>query len=126
MRCSSSAASCSRPSLWASSARTESSRIAVRMSLMLSGCTRLRAGYPDQRGPNTNCLSATEQLVAQPYHRIVFPVGHAFLHWDQRVVGDLDAFRADFGAALGDVAISEAVLFLRLVAPVEGVQRMHL
>src|ERR1700731_1796375 len=53
---------------------------------------------PGSTGLNPKCFSATEQLVAQPYHRIVFPVGHAFLHWDQRVVGDLDAFRADFGA----------------------------
>jgi hypothetical protein len=47
------------------------------------------------------------------------------LHRDQRVVGDLDVFRADLGAALGDVALAQAVLLLRLAAPVQSVQRMH-
>src|SRR5215469_2003896 len=69
--------------------------------------------------------SAAEQLVAQPDHRVVFAVGDSFLHRDQRVVGDLDVFRAHLGAALGDVAVAQAELFLRLVTPVAGVQWMH-
>ena len=52
-------------------------------------------------------------------------VGNAFLHRDDRVVCDLDVFRTDFGAAFGDVAQAEAVLLAQLLAPVEGVQWMH-
>src|ERR1700753_1695808 len=119
MRCSISAASSGRPSLRASSARTDSSRIAVRMSLTLWTLPMVR-GYPDgrqreraariplgnlaARSPKRRLLAAPEHLVTEPHDRVVLGVGHAFLHGDQRVVGDLDVFGAHLGAALGDVA----------------------
>src|SRR5262249_51201865 len=39
-------------------------------------------------------------LVAEPDQRVVLAADDAFLHRDQRVVGDLDVLRADLGAAL--------------------------
>src|SRR5918998_6134962 len=129
MRCSISAASSLRPSLRASSARLVSSRIAVRMSLMLWGSRMftglpfvvdwpLYEGYPRSTPP--------EQLVAQPHHRVVLAVRCAFLHRNQRVVGDLDVLGAHLGAALGDVAVAEALRSLReLLAVGARIQRVH-
>src|SRR5437660_11367796 len=101
MRRSISAASSCRPSRRASWARTDNSRIAVRMSLMLM-VSRMSPtlpfhlagrpmGYPNRRGL-THGSSATEQLVTQPHHRVVLAVGDPLFHRDQRVVGDLDVF----------------------------------
>src|SRR5262245_53471198 len=49
-------------------------------------------------------LRAQADLRTEPDHRVVLAVDHPFLHRDDRVVGDVDALRAHFGAALGDVA----------------------
>jgi hypothetical protein len=57
---------------------------------------------------------------------IVVLVGDALLQGDDRVVGDVDAFRADLGAALGDVAVAEAELLEGEPPAVQGVERMHL
>src|SRR5581483_1408438 len=81
-------------------------------------------GFYVRRGKSS--LPAPEELVAEPHHGVVLAVDHPLLHRDECVVGDLDVFRTDLGAALGDVAEAEAVLLLRLVAPVERVERVHL
>src|SRR5580700_4424340 len=47
-------------------------------------------------------------LGSEPDQRVVLAPGHAFLHRDERIVGDLDVLRADLGAALGDVAVTES------------------
>src|SRR5439155_21600588 len=62
-------------------------------------CVRSRGS-----GPGT-----AEDLAAEPDQRVVPAVDDALLHRDDRVVGDLDVFRADLGAALGDVAVAEAL-----------------
>src|SRR6476659_4300866 len=140
MRCSSSAASSGLPSLRASLALAVSSRIAVRMSLTLCVspvlmrlpfvvdwllCTRVRAlctrkvsNAKRLRSPPRDLATASrcslllplEELAAQPDDGVVLTVGDAFLHRDQRIIGDLDVLGADFGAALGDVAVAEAEL----------------
>src|SRR6478609_576719 len=179
MRCSSSSASSGRPSLRANSARVLSSRIAVRMSLMLWGSRRFIAlpfavdwllceGYPRERlaqprplffaqalinvvcssrkrsstssvlrasapprgwAPSPRGESPTsppEELVPQPYDRVVFAVDRALLQRDQRVVRDLDVLGTHFRAALGDVAEAQAVLLLRLHRTLRpGVERVH-
>src|SRR6478752_7771754 len=211
MRCSISSASEVRPSLRANSARVLSSRIAVRMSLMLWGSRRFIAlpfavdwllceGYPRERlaqprglffaqalinvacssrkrsstssvlrasahqrrlffgqalinvvcssrkrsstssvlrasapprgwAPSPRGESPTsppEELVPQPYDRVVFAVDRALLQRDQRVVRDLDVLGTHFRAALGDVAEAQAVLLLRLHRTLRpGVERVH-
>src|SRR6185437_10910798 len=70
-------------------------------------------------------LLAAGDLVAEPDQRVVLAVGDALLHRDQRVVRDLDVLGADLGAALGDVAEAQAVLLLRLLAPLTRVERVH-
>ena len=45
---------------------------------------------------------------------IVVLVDDSFLQWDYSVIGDGDVLRADIGAALGDVAVSDAVITLQL------------
>jgi len=51
--------------------------------------------------------AATGELAPDPHDRIVVFGDHALLERDDRVVGDLDRFRADVGAALGDVAVAQ-------------------
>ena len=46
--------------------------------------------------------------------RIVVLVDDAFLERDDGVVGDGDVLRADVGTALGDVAVTDAVITLQL------------
>src|SRR3954453_38805 len=53
-------------------------------------------------------------------------IGNALLERDDRVVGDLDVFRADLGAALRDVAEADAGLVLQVAQPVALVRRVHL
>ena len=64
---------------------------------------------------------------AQPAQWIVFLIDHALLHRNNRVVGDANVLWADLGAALGDVAHSQAVLFLRgLLAVAQDIQWVHI
>src|SRR5690606_4912744 len=59
-----------------------------------------RAPRRDCRGVDralTEWLLPSEQLVAQPDHRVVLAVGDPLLHRNERVVGDLDVLRAHLG-----------------------------
>src|SRR5438128_2274677 len=58
--------------------------------------------------------------------RIVHLVDHPFFQRDDRVVGDVDLFRTDPGAALGDVAVPDAMQLLELPGPLFDVERVHL
>src|SRR3954447_823390 len=68
---------------------------------------------------------APADLGAQPGDRVVLAVHDAFLHRDDRVVGDVDALGADLRAALGDVAHAETRGVLGELAAVVGVERVH-
>ena len=57
--------------------------------------------------------------------RVVVAVHHAFLELNDGIVGDLNACRADFGAASGDVAIFHAELFLDFRDPVLNIEGVH-
>src|SRR5215468_1949585 len=71
-------------------------------------------------------LVPAEDLATEPDQRVVPLVDDALLHRDDRVVGDLDVLRAHLGAALGDVAVPDALLLDReLLAVTLGVQRVH-
>src|SRR2546425_7921693 len=50
----------------------------------------------------------SRQLSQKPPHRIVEVVYHPLLQWNDRVVGDVDIFGANFGAALGYVAEADS------------------
>src|SRR5262249_25736240 len=65
-------------------------------------------------------------LRAEPDQRVVLAPGHALLHRDDRVVGDLAVLAAALGAARGDVAVPQAEVVLGDVAPVGLVGRVHL
>ena len=58
----------------------------------------------------------------EPGDRIIELINHPFLERDDRVVGDLDVFRADHGAALGDVAVADALGLLEVGYAIDGVQ----
>ena len=57
--------------------------------------------------------------------RVVAAVGDALLERDERVVGDVDVLGAHLGAALGDVAVAQAVVVDGHLAAVDGVERVH-
>src|SRR5262249_58003927 len=68
---------------------------------------------------------ARQRVPDHPY-RIVEAVHDALLERDDRVVRDVDAFRAHLAAALRDVAESDARRVLHEAHPVLAVDRMHL
>ncbi|CAM5408547.1 hypothetical protein STENM223S_09196 [Streptomyces tendae] len=73
---------------------------------------------------------AAPDLRPQPHQRVVLAVHGPFLQRDQRVVRDPDPLGTDLGAALGDVAVAEAVVVLGGAGAVQagvtgGVQRVH-
>src|SRR5579872_4777013 len=57
--------------------------------------------------------------------RIEVAIHNALLERDDRVVGNRDAFRANFSAALGDVTETYAELFSQIFNAIAYVQRMH-
>src|SRR5215208_538474 len=65
-------------------------------------------------------------LAHQPLGRVVVLVCDALFEGNYGVVCDVDVHWTDLGAALGDVAEPDAVLFLEAVQPVRLVHRMHL
>src|ERR671916_980945 len=71
-------------------------------------------------------MLAPSYLAHQPFGRVVVLVGDALLEGDDGVVGDMDVYRADLGAALGYVAVPEAVVLLEVGKPVGLVHRVHL
>src|SRR5262249_388301 len=62
----------------------------------------------------------------QPLQRIIVLIDDAFLERNDRVVGDGDALRTHFGAALGDVAVAEAISLLQIRGAVLDIERVHL
>src|ERR1035437_9844478 len=71
-------------------------------------------------------VAAAEHHTTHPAHRVPVLVRLALLERDDRVVGDVDVFRAQLGAALGDVATPEPTLGARLLGAIEDVLGMHL
>src|SRR5271168_2759679 len=57
--------------------------------------------------------------------RIEEAIDHPLFQRDDGVVGDSDALRAHLGAALGDVAVADALLFAKVRDAVFSVQRIH-
>src|ERR687898_2397694 len=71
-------------------------------------------------------MLSSPYLSHQPLGRIVILIGDALLEWDDGVVGDVDVYRTDLGAALGYVAEPEAIVLLEVGQPVGLVHRVHL
>src|SRR5688500_14151980 len=75
-------------------------------------------------------MSHLRWLAAEKPHqcvqRIVVLVHHTLLERNDRVVRDRDTLRTHLGAALGDVAVADAVSLLQLLRPVHGIEGMHL
>src|SRR3954447_23983347 len=82
-------------------------------------------GPSSDLGPGVPVLVPDADLVAEPHQGVVGAVDHAFLHRDDRVVGDVDALGADLRAALGDVAVAQAGLLAGDSASVHRVERVH-
>src|SRR5579885_2514644 len=62
----------------------------------------------------------------QPSQRIVILIDHPLFERNNRVVSDVNLFRTNLAAALGDVAIAYAALFPEVLQTVSAVERMHL
>ena len=70
-------------------------------------------------------LLSSDQPDEHP-QRIIMAVDYPLLERNDCVVRDRDVLGTDLGAALGDVAVPEAVTLLQLVDAIRGVNRMHL
>src|SRR5262249_37138169 len=57
--------------------------------------------------------------------RIVELIADTLLQWDNGVVGNGDAFRADLVAAFRDVAQADTVGLLQLRQPIRSIERVH-
>src|SRR6266508_908499 len=68
----------------------------------------------------------TKDLAQKLRDRIVEVVDDTLLQRNDRVVRDVDVLGADFGTALGDVAIAEAELLLQESGPGRAVEWVHL
>src|SRR6266550_1539117 len=71
-------------------------------------------------------LSLPRDLSPYPLHRVVVAIDDALFEGDDGVVGDLDVLGADFGAALGDVAVAQAELLFDERQAVFAVDGVHL
>lgn len=66
-----------------------------------------------------------KNLPHEPEDGVVKAVDDTLFQGDNRVVGDVDVFGADFGTAFGDVAESGAEFIFNFWDAVFGVQRVH-
>ena len=79
--------------------------------------------------PTTALLNsfALTNLRTKPANRVVLHINDSFLHWDDRVIGDSNMFRADFSTTFSDIAHSKSMLFLRLLFAVpEAIKWVHI
>src|SRR5579884_2971276 len=65
-------------------------------------------------------------LAQNALHRIKVIVRHPLLQGNDRVIRDVDMFRADLRAALRNVAEAHARIALKLLPAVKRIHRMHL
>src|SRR5438093_5750158 len=75
---------------------------------------------------NGSTIRLSLQPSPDPTERIIKVVHYAFFQWNNPVIGDLNAFRANLCAALGDVAIADPLAVSQFVSTVFSIQRMHL
>src|SRR5438105_3872031 len=62
----------------------------------------------------------------QAGERIKKLIHYALFQRNDSIIGNRDAFRTNFGAAFGDVAVTDAMRLLQLLQPLFRVERMHL
>src|SRR5438093_7247465 len=71
-------------------------------------------------------ITLSLQPSPDPTERIIKVVHYAFLQRNNCVIGDLNVFRANLCAALGDVAIADSLFVSQFVSTIFSIQRMHL
>src|SRR5882672_5607645 len=71
------------------------------------------------------CLRLWTEAAQQLRYWIEKLIHHALFQRDNGVIGNLNVFRTDMGAAFGDVAVADVESFSQLADPVFGVERMH-
>ena len=64
-------------------------------------------------------------LPQKPAHGVVEVINHTLLKRDDRVVGDVNIFRANFRAAFRDVAQTDTDFVFEQFGSRQAVQRMH-
>src|SRR6202051_2607653 len=102
------------------------SRMAATVPTTIATLTELRLPGRRRRGGLSVVVAVAEHPAAHPAHRVPVLVGDALLERDDGVVGDVDVFRTDLRAALGDVAVGETTLLARLLGAVKHILGLHL
>src|SRR5438876_3199894 len=62
----------------------------------------------------------------EPTERIIKLIHHPLLQRNDSVISDLDAFRTNFRATLGDVAVPNTLGVPQFLDAIFGIERMHL
>src|SRR5215210_978668 len=70
-------------------------------------------------------LSLASKFANHPQNRVVVLIHDTLFQWDDGVVGDMNIFGADFGAALGDVTEAYAQGLLEEFCARNRVHRVH-
>src|SRR5947207_5548371 len=65
------------------------------------------------------------QLSQEPTHWIVEIIYNSLFQRNDRVVGDVDVFGANLGAAFSDVAVADTELLFQQLGSIQTVKRMH-
>src|SRR4029453_12978355 len=78
------------------------------------------------RSSSTGEISDLLEDPQEPGDRVEVPIHDPLFERDDGVVGDVDVLRTDLGAALRDVAVTDAVLVLERRNTILGIERIHL
>src|SRR4051812_24186224 len=66
------------------------------------------------------------EFTDKPHHWVIKVVNNALLQWNDRVVGNVDLFRADLCTALGDVTETDPEVIFKQLGARQPVERVHL
>src|SRR5215467_1038074 len=84
-----------------------------------------------EMGFSSNCIAPPISFsrfkdTEESSERIEEPVHHTFFQRNDRIIGDRNALRTHFRAALSDVAQADALELAQIAQAVVGIKRLHL
>jgi hypothetical protein len=90
---------------------------------------RIQSDYRSYASSLQLFIALTVRLLLQPApkpaKRIIKLVHHAFFQRNDSVIGNLNVFRTNFGAAFRDVAVTDPLSVSQVLQPIFGIERMH-
>ena len=99
---------------------------AVALMVRLRSPSILSESRAGSRGSRRIDFLLARDLAQENFDGIVKLVNHAFLERNDGVVGDVNVFGTNLGAAFGDVAEADSRVILEQFGAIKTVHRMHL